>query len=140
MDRARLERWLVRPAIRRTALRIVFAYMPRVLSRRRIEKEGTVVVEWRITGRPDGQIDLRQLVIDDGTAVVVPGDPLEEDLAVTVDLVDVLLLGTGNANGAAMFMKGDISIDGDPWLAMRLPQLFGFKPPGGPGRKSAGSA
>ena len=117
--------WLARGRLRRrAALWAVFKLMPRVVRQRVLERE-RAVVEWRITGREDGRPDVRQLVIEDGAAVVLRGEPREADLTVTVDGADFLQLATGSANGAAMFVRGAVEIDGDPWLAMRLPRFFG---------------
>jgi predicted lipid carrier protein YhbT len=93
-----------------------------MVRRRALERE-QAVIEWRITGRRDGRPDVRQLVLE-GTAGVIPGGPREPDLTFTIDGVDFLLLVTGNASGPTLFVRGDIEIDGDPWLAMRLPRLF----------------
>ena len=111
------------PRRRRALLGTLFKAMPRAVRRSALERED-VVVEWRITGRRDGRADVRQLVIAEGAAAVVEGEPREADLVITVDAVDFLLLATGNASGPAMFVRGAVEIDGDPWLAMRLPRLF----------------
>jgi putative sterol carrier protein len=101
--------------------------MPRAVRQRVLERE-QAVVEWRITGRADGRPDVRQLVIEEGAAAVVRGEPREADLTVTMEATHFLELAAGGANGAAMFVRGEIEIDGDPWLAMRLPRFFA--PPG----------
>jgi predicted lipid carrier protein YhbT len=122
--RERLERALRAPRRRRFFLWLVFRVMPRAVRRRALERE-RIVVEWRLTGRPDGRPDVRQLVIEAGAAEVLPGEPREADLTLTMDAVDFLLLATGNASGPALFVRGDVELDGDPWLAMRLPRVFG---------------
>lgn len=123
MERARLERAMRAPRRRRLALRAIFGAMPRVIRRRALERE-RVVIEWHLTGRLDGGHDVRQLVIEDGAALVLVGQPREPDLMVTLDGVEFLLLASGNASGAKLFVQGRVEIDGDPWLAMRLPALF----------------
>jgi predicted lipid carrier protein YhbT len=122
--RDRLERAMGRPRRRRVLLWTVFNVMPRVIRRKALERE-RVVIEWRITGGPDGRHDVRQLVIEGGAAVVLRGEPREPDLTLTIDGVDFLLLVTGNASGPNLFVRGDVAVEGDPWLAMRLPRLFG---------------
>lgn len=123
VDPARVRRALRGPTRRALFLWAVFAAMPRAVRGRALARE-RVVIEWRITGRRDGRPDVRQLVIEDGAATVLAGEPREPQLRLTIDAVDLLLLATGNASGPALFVRGDVEIDGDPWLAMRLPGLF----------------
>lgn len=111
------------PRRRRWLLRAVFTAMPRAVRHRALERE-EAVIEWRVTGRPDGRQDVRQLVIEDGAALLLEGEAREPDLRLTIDGVDFLLLATGNASGATLFVRGRVDVDGDPWLAMRLPRLF----------------
>lgn len=128
MKRERLERTMRGPLRRRMLLGLVFRAMPRAVRRKARERE-EVVIEWRITGRPDGRHDVRQLVIEDGTATLVPGEPREADLILFADGASFLLLATGNASGPKLYAQGKIGFEGDPWLAMRLPRLFGAPEP-----------
>jgi putative sterol carrier protein len=123
----RLERAMHGRRRRRALLWLIFSAMPRAVRRKALERE-QAVIEWRITGRSDGRHDVRQLVVEDGAAAVVRGEPREPDLTLTMDGVAFLLLATGNAAGTRMFVRGDVAIDGDPWLAMRLPRFFGVGP------------
>ena len=118
------------PRRRRALLWAIFRAMPRAVRRKALERE-RVVIEWHVTGRPDGRHDVRQLVIEQGAAAVLDGQPREPDLAIELDGVDFLLLTTGNASGSALFVDGRVEIDGDPWLAMRMPSLFAIGGPGG---------
>lgn len=128
-SRERLE-WLMRtPLTRRVLLGGIFRAMPRVVRRKALERE-RAVIEWHITGGPDLEPDVRQLVIEEGGASVVPGMPREPDLAFTTDGVTFLLLATGHADGPALFVRGDLTFEGDPWLAMRLPRIFAAPRPG----------
>jgi hypothetical protein len=122
--RERLARAMAAPLRRRMALATVFWVMPRTIRRRALERE-TVVIGWRVTGRPAGGADVRQLVIEDGAATVLRGEPREADLELTMDGVTFLLVTTGNGSPATMFVRGQIAFDGDPWLAMRLGKVFG---------------
>ena len=67
IKRERLERAMLGPLRRRMLLGLVWRAMPRAVRRKAREREH-VVIEWRITGRPDGRHDVRQLVIGDGAA------------------------------------------------------------------------
>lgn len=91
------------------------------------------MIEWHVTGRPDGRHDVRQLVIENGAAALLEGQQREPDLTLELDGVDFLLLATGNASGSALFVDGRVEVDGDPWVAMRMPRLFAI---GGPGSGS----
>jgi predicted lipid carrier protein YhbT len=122
--RERLERAMRGPRRRRMLLWVVFRAMPRAVRRKALERE-RAVIEWRITGRPDGRHDVRQLVIADRAATVVEGEQREADLTLVIEGVAFLLLVTGNASGPTLFVRGDVQVEGDPWLAMRLPRLFG---------------
>ena len=108
---------------RRALLGGIFRVMPRAVRRKALERE-RAVIEWRITGGRGPEPDVRQLVIEPGGATVLPGMPREPDLAFTTDGVTFLLLATGHADGAALFVRGDLIFEGDPWLAMRLPKIF----------------
>jgi predicted lipid carrier protein YhbT len=128
-SRERLE-WLMRtPFTRRVLLGGIFRAMPRVVRRKAIERE-RAVIEWRITGGRGPDPDVRQLVIEESGASVTPGMPREPDLAFTTDGVTFLLLATGHADGPALFLRGDLTFEGDPWLAMRLPRIFAAPRPG----------
>ena len=124
MKRERLERALTAPLRRRAVLGTIFWAMPKAVTRRALEKE-RLVVTWRITGRRDGRADLRQLVIEDGAAAVLAGEPREADLELTLDGVAFVLLATGNAKPQAMYLREEIELSGSPWVALRLGRVFG---------------
>jgi hypothetical protein len=124
MRRDRLERALTAPLRRRAVLGAIFWAMPRAVSRRAREKE-RLAVTWRITGRRDGRADLRQLVIEDGDAVVLTGEPREADLELALDGVAFVLLATGNASPQGMYLREEIELTGSPWVALRLGRVFG---------------
>ena len=123
MRRERLERTLAAPLRRRAVLGSVFWAMPRAVTRRARAKE-RLTVTWRITGRRDGRADLRQLVIEDGAAVVLKGEPREADLELTLDGVALVLLATGNGSPQKMYVREEIEVTGSPWVALRLGRVF----------------
>jgi len=104
----------------------IFRAMPRAVRRKVLERE-EVVIEWRITGRRDGRQDVRQLVIEDGRARLLHGEPLEADLGLMMDGGTFLLLATGNASGPHLYASGKLELYGDIWLAMRLPRFFAVR-------------
>ncbi|MEA2346954.1 MAG: hypothetical protein QOG62_741 [Thermoleophilaceae bacterium] len=119
----RLRRTMLGPRRRKLLLGLVFGAMPRAVSRRALAKEN-VVIGWRITGRSDGRSDMRQLVIESGTAALMEGEPREFDLEISIDGADLMLVATGNASGPALFLKERIELDGDLYLAARLQGIF----------------
>jgi predicted lipid carrier protein YhbT len=112
--------------IRRVVLWAIFRVMPRAVRRKVLDREH-VVIEWRITGRRDGRQDVRQLVIEEGAARVLRGEPREADLGLMMDGATFLLLATGNASGPALYARGKLELYGDIWLAMRLPRFFAVR-------------
>lgn len=124
--RARLERALAAPLRRRVVLGTIFWAMPRAVTRKALAKE-RLVVEWRITGRRDGRVDVRQLVIEDGAARLLEGEPREAELEITIDGVAFLLLATGNGSPQKMYLREEIEIAGSPWVALRLGRVFGMR-------------
>lgn len=124
MKRERLERALSAPLRRRVVLGAIFWAMPRAVTRRARAKE-LLAVTWRITGRRDARADLRQLLIEDGAAVVLKGEPREADLELTLDGVAFVLLATGNVSPQQMYLREEIEVTGSPWVALRLGRAFG---------------
>jgi len=103
----------------------IFWAMPRAVTSRARAKE-RLTLTWRITGRRDGRADIRQLVIEDGAAVVRKGEPREADLELTLDGVAFVLLATGNAAPQTMYLREEIELTGSPWVALRLGRVFGM--------------
>ena len=126
----RVARWIAarmhRGWLRRPVLWGIFRFMPRAVRRKALEREN-VVVEWHVTGRRDGKHDVRQLVIEEGAAHVLRGQSRDPDLVLTLDGESFLLLATGNASGPRLYVTGALGLEGDPWLAMRLPKLFALR-------------
>jgi hypothetical protein len=124
MRRERLERALTAPLRRRAVLGVIFWAMPRAVTRTARANE-RLAVTWHITGRRDGRADLRQLLIEDGAAVVLKGEPRPADLELTLDGVAFVLLATGNASPQGMYLREEIELTGSPWVALRLGRVFG---------------
>lgn len=83
-----------------------------------------VLVEWRITGRPDGGEDRWQIAIERGSCRVERDGDGAPALTFTVGPVDFLRLATGNVDGPQLFLYGRLEVDGDLVLATRIPTLF----------------
>lgn len=119
----RLRRIMAGPRRRALLLGLVFRAMPRAVSRRARERENLVIC-WRLTGRADGRADLRQLVIENGGVELLPGEPRDADLEISIDGADLLLVATGHAFAPALFLRERIEVEGDLWLAMRMERIF----------------
>jgi putative sterol carrier protein len=83
------------------------------------------VIHFRITDAPGGGEDLYEAVIKDGK-VTVNDEPTTEDpkLAISAGPVPFLKLVTGQESGPAMFMKGQLKIQGDLMFATRMTSFF----------------
>lgn len=129
IGRDRLEPMLAGGWRRRAFIGGLFRAMPRVVRRKALERE-QVLIEWRVSGRPDGRHDVRRLLVAGGRAIVhpdgrdAPTADQRPDLRITVPAAELLLVATGNANAPALFARGTLEIEGDPWLAARLPRFF----------------
>ena len=112
--------------IGRRVIRTVKRAMPR---RFNADKAGELqaVVEFWITGGRGGRSENWQVVIEDRSCRVTEVLEREPDLTVEIDGVPFLKLITGTAAGPALFLKGDLKLQGDLMLASRLPRIF--RPP-----------
>lgn len=109
---------------RRTAvLDELFARMPGVF---RADQAATIntVIHWNIGDRPDGGVDVYEIVIADGTCRLSAEAALEPKLTLSLGAVDFLNLVTGNAHPVALVMKGKLRTRGDLALTAKFPGLF----------------
>ena len=82
------------------------------------------VIEWEITGAPEGEVDRWQLTLRDGTCTCVRGGDAESDVTFRVAPVDFVKLITGVASGPQMFVFGKLRIRGNLMLAARVQGFF----------------
>lgn len=101
----------------------IFRRMPEQLDRERTQNVDAVV-EWQITGRPDGGTDRYRLVIKHGTCELERDGSAEPAVTYAIGPVDFLKLVSGNASGPQLFVFGKLRIRGDLMLAARMPSLF----------------
>lgn len=92
----------------------------------RPEKAGgtSAVLQWDITGRPDGGVDTYQVIIENGTCATTTGAERDPRLTVTIGGVEFIKLCGGAANPMMMFMTGKLKAKGDLGLAANLANLF----------------
>lgn len=101
----------------------VFAAMPGRLNRERADRVDAVV-DWEITGPPEGSTDRFQVLIRDGACSVRRDGPEPPTVSYRLGAIDFLRLVTGNASGPQLFVFGRLRVRGDFVLAARIPSLF----------------
>jgi putative sterol carrier protein len=82
------------------------------------------VIQWVITGRPDGGEDHWEVVIAGGACTVSPEPKSEPRVTLKLDGVDFLKLVTGNANGPMLFMSGRLKIEGELMFSTQIQSMF----------------
>ncbi len=132
----RLEQLMRSPA-RKAILDGIFWQMPKQVDAAQAAGVKTSI-RWRISGRPDGGVDIYQLELDDGRCQVIRGkDGPDPRLTITIDGVEFLRLISGNSDPMKAYFKGRIKLSGDVMVAAKLASLFRM-PGSGPG-DSAGN-
>jgi predicted lipid carrier protein YhbT len=120
---SRLDR-LMRSRARRLVLDAVFRQMPRHLDRTRAVGVRSTV-RWHVTGRPDGQVDVYELRIEQGRSRVSrrlsEGEPR---VAISVDGAEFLRIVTGNSDPMQAYFTGRLAVSGDLMHAAKLTALF----------------
>ncbi|MGQ5260853.1 SCP2 sterol-binding domain-containing protein [Micromonospora sp. ZYX-F-536] len=101
----------------------LFARMPGVF---RADRAGSTnaAIHWQIGDRPDGGVDIYELVIANGTCTLSDSPGSEPKLTLMLGAVDFLNLVTGNAHPVLMVMRGRLKTRGDAALTARFPKLF----------------
>jgi putative sterol carrier protein len=83
----------------------------------------SAVIEWNITGGPNGT-DTFQVTVADGACTVSRGATAEPRVAFSLGGVEFLNLITGQSDPMMMFMTGKVKVKGDMVLAASIPKLF----------------
>ena len=60
-----------------------------------------------------------------GVGIAVTDVFADDDEAAAMKSIELLV--TGKASGPKLYVRGAIGLEGDPWLAMRLPRLFALR-------------
>jgi hypothetical protein len=109
-------------------VRIIERAIPRLFS---AEAAGDLdaVFELEITGRPPAYLGLQ---VKDERLAVRRGRPPNSGASVSIAAADMVRLVTGDTGWPELLSSGRLSLSGDPFLALRFPQLFGL--PAHPGR------
>jgi putative sterol carrier protein len=101
----------------------IFNRMPQQF---RADKAGSTnaVIQWNITGRPDGGSDVYQVNIANGECTVAQGAQADPKVEITLAGPEFLKLIAGAGNPTMMFMTGKLKAKGDIMLAGKLGELF----------------
>ena len=89
-----------------------------------------ITVGFRLTGRPDGEVDRYVLRLRDGRATVLAGPAADavgrEDrhATVTCEAADFLRLVTGHLSAVSGVLRGQLKVRGDKAAALRLNAAF----------------
>jgi putative sterol carrier protein len=82
------------------------------------------VIHWNITDRPDGGVDTREVVIENGTCFTSEKAERDPKLSLTMGPVEFLKIVAGAGNPVMMFMTGKLKAKGDLGLAANIANLF----------------
>jgi putative sterol carrier protein len=82
------------------------------------------VIQWKITGRPDGGFDHYEVVLRDGACATSKAPQHEPRVTLALDGVDFMRLVTGNAAGPMLFMSGKLKIEGDLMFSTQIQSMF----------------
>ncbi|WP_162251471.1 MULTISPECIES: SCP2 sterol-binding domain-containing protein [unclassified Nocardioides] len=89
-----------------------------------------ITVGFRLTGRPDGEVDRYVLRLRDGQATVLAGEAADavgrddRDATVTCEAQDFLRLATGHLSAVTGVLRGQLKVRGDKVAALRLNSAF----------------
>ncbi len=93
-------------------------------------------LELRVRAR--GRVSAVAISIADGTCTARPGAAPGASATALVSLADLIRLIVGDAVWPQLLSQGRFAMTGDPFVALRLPSVFGFSA-GGRGHFSAGA-
>ncbi len=82
------------------------------------------VLEFRITGRPDGDADRYQLTLAAGRCATSRRDLRQPTLTFEIDAVAFLRLTGGTVSVHRLILTRRLKLSGDLWLALSLPRML----------------
>lgn len=110
---------------RPVVLEQVFAHFPEFLDTRKAAKQ-ELSIGFKITGRPDGDVDRYVVHVAAGTCTVVdePGEDEQPDATITVSGADFLKLVTGHLNPVIGVVRGTLKVKGEVTAALALHKIM----------------
>lgn len=107
----------------------IFRRMSKQLIQEKV-RDVSIVVSWRFTnGDGEDGYDRYQTVIEDGDFSAAKDLDRIPDTTVTLSVYDFILMATGNAAFASMFVTGKVKIKGDYSVAAMLTSYFDIPKP-----------
>jgi putative sterol carrier protein len=100
---------------------LLWAIFRTIRQRAQPDTRVNAVVEFRIAGRRDGDIDRYQLAFADGRCMTSGHNGRKPALTLTVEPVAFLRLVAGTASPQRLFIAGRLKVHGDLILALALP-------------------
>lgn len=128
VDTAHL-RSVMASGFREVVLDEIFSRLPAYVNTRRA-RGNDITIGFRLTGRPDEQVDRYVVTLANGTATVLAGadaDDIGRDArhaTVTCEAHDFLRLATGHLGAVTGVLKGQLKVRGDKTAALRLATAF----------------
>jgi hypothetical protein len=112
---------------RAAAHRLILRAVPLALTRRfDADSAGDLdaVLELRVRDPGGGRIDAFELRISAGRCEVRPGPARDPGATVLVGAGDMIRLASGAVGWPELLSAGQLELSGDPFLALRFPNLF----------------
>jgi alkyl sulfatase BDS1-like metallo-beta-lactamase superfamily hydrolase len=109
--------------VRRGVLDGIFARLPGRL-RRDAAHQVAAVVQWRIPGRWDGGEDVYEVAISNGTCVVAKTPARRPQTIIRINPTAFLRLVVGATDMMALVRTGEVTLEGDVELGLRVEGLF----------------
>jgi putative sterol carrier protein len=82
------------------------------------------VIHFKVLDHPDGGHDHYEVVVENGAVQTSDSPSRDPKVSFALAPVDFLRLGSGNAQGPALFMSGKLKIEGDLMFAAQVTGLF----------------
>jgi putative sterol carrier protein len=96
------------------------------------------VIAWQLAGFGD-ELDTFALIIEDGIVWTSRRVPRKRDVTVRLGVISFLKLATGHGDPSAMALAGDLELEGDAELALKLLHFVQIPTEGGPVKLPAAS-
>jgi putative sterol carrier protein len=122
---------VMRSGFRTVVLEEIFRRLPDFVDQQRAAKSD-LVVGFRLTGNPSGEIERYVVEITGGAATVTTGDSgsaTDRDATVTCEGHDFLRLATGHLNPVLGVLRGQLKVKGDQAKALQLSSVIDIPKP-----------
>ncbi|WP_280261793.1 SCP2 sterol-binding domain-containing protein [Nocardia wallacei] len=108
------------------ALRNAFDLMPSYYVPGSFDRE--VTVRYRVTREP-GEPIVQDAVFGPDACRIAEGEAAQPDLTIFLDAVGFVKIATGLVKGMELLMRGELRVQGDVQVAMKMETFFGLAEP-----------